>query len=79
MFLETLVRRCFQIEFCSILGARLSSELLDLSNVIEEGELNPKRAGLFCLFKSGGADSAPPPRISAAERRKILKFGTDVE
>ena len=42
--------------------------------------VNPKRAGLFCLsqVRGGGADSAPP-QISAAERRKILKFGTYVE
>ena len=45
---------------------------------------NPKTSGLFCLdLKSGGGgggggDSAPP-RILAAERRKILKFGTYVE
>ena len=42
--------------------------------------LNPKRAGLFCLSQvGGGGGGAPPPRISAAERQKILKFGTYVE
>ena len=41
--------------------------------------INPKRAGLFCLSQVRGGDSAPPPRISTAERQKILKFGTYVE
>ena len=45
-------------------------------------QLTLKGPGFFVYLKSGGggADSAPPPpRISAAERRKILKFGTYVE
>ena len=47
--------------------------------------LTLKGPGFFVYLKSGGggggADSAPPPppQISAAERRKILKFGTYVE
>ena len=44
--------------------------------------INRKEAGSFDpISQPGGggeADSAPPPRISAAERRKILKFGTYV-
>ena len=46
---------------------------------------NPKRAGFFFVYlKSGGGGGGggafrAPPRISAAEWRKILKFGTYVE
>ena len=36
--------------------------------------LNPKKAGSFDPISQpgGGVDSTPPPRISAAERRKIM-------
>ena len=44
--------------------------------------LTLKGPGFFVYFKSGGGGGGripPPPQISAAERRKILKFGTYVE
>ena len=42
--------------------------------------LTLKGPGFFVYFKSGGGGGfRPPPQISAAERRKILKFGTYVE
>ena len=41
--------------------------------------LTLKGPGFFVYLKSGGGRIPPPPRISAAERRKILKFGTCVE
>ena len=44
--------------------------------------LTLKGPGFFVYLKSGGGGGGripPPPRISAAERRKILKFGTYVE
>ena len=41
--------------------------------------LNPNRAGLFSLIQDQGGRFRPPPQISAAEGRKILKFGTYVE
>ena len=42
--------------------------------------LTLKGPGFFVYLKSGGGGfRPPPPRISAAERRKILKFGTYVE
>ena len=40
------------------------------------------RPGFFDNLKSGGGGGGnppPPPQISAAERRKIMKFGTCVE
>ena len=41
--------------------------------------LTLKGPGFFVYLKSGGGGGfGPPPRISAAERRKILKFGTYV-
>ena len=41
--------------------------------------LTLKGPGFFVYLKSGGGRIPPPPQISAAERRKILKFGTYVE
>ena len=46
------------------------------------GEASPltlKGPGFFVSFMAGGGRIPPPPQISAAERRKILKFGTYVE
>ena len=40
--------------------------------------LTLKGPGFFVYLKSGGI-LPPSPRISAAERQKILKFGTYVE
>ena len=44
--------------------------------------LTLKGPGFFVYLKSGGGGGfrpPPPPQISAAERRKVLKFGTYVE
>ena len=44
--------------------------------------LTLKGPGFFVYLKAGGGGGGripPPPQISAAERRKILKFGTHVE
>ena len=43
-----------------------------------DGILTLKGPGFFVYLKSGGGGGGPP-RISAAERRKNLKFGTYVE
>ena len=85
-FLMNKVWSIFRLE----IGTCLSSCACPLKTDIwlPTGEVlnwfNPKGAGSFDPISQpgggggGGTDSAPPPRISAAERRKIMKFGTYV-
>ena len=65
---------CFQVEIKHGNSRKISDPL-----PILQITFNPKRAGLFCLSQDRGGGFRPPPQISAAEQRKILKFGTHVE